>query len=152
MTVTWHLNRAEVQLWRICSLSDWEMCSRVSRKYFGRNMKCGSPQLHSRSPFREMEWKNSVDSAILYLSVNLGLGFLLLILRLLFSFHFPVCYGCTRICAKPGLVWFMVTQTEKENQTDCLHVFYIYSQHKWKVSSSSTSCFLLLCFFFHPIQ
>lgn len=42
-------------------------------------MKCGSLQAPSRSPFREMEWKNSMDGAISYPSENPGLGFLLLI-------------------------------------------------------------------------
>ena len=81
------LNRAEVQLWHVSSVSVQEMCWRVSRKYLGRNMKCGSLRAPSRSPFREMEWKNSVDGAISYPSQNPGLGFLPLISSHPLSLH-----------------------------------------------------------------
>lgn len=84
-----HLNQAEVQLWHVSYFFVQEMCLRVSRIYLGRNMKCGSLQAPSRSPFREMEWKNSTDGAISYPSENPGLGFLLLISSHPFSLHFP---------------------------------------------------------------
>lgn len=52
-------------------------------------MKCGSLQAPCRSPFREMEWKNTMDGAISYPSENPGLGFLLLISSHPLSLHLP---------------------------------------------------------------
>lgn len=84
-----HSKQAEVQLLHVSSFSVQEMCLRVSRKYLGRNIKCGSLQAPCRSPFTEMEWKNSIDGAISYPSENPGLGFLLLIPSHPLSLHLP---------------------------------------------------------------
>lgn len=61
----------------------------LSRKYLGRNIKCGSPRAPWRSPFREVGWENSVDGAISYPSENPGLGFLLLIPTQPLPLHLP---------------------------------------------------------------
>lgn len=95
-------------------------------------MKCGSLQPPSRSRFREMEWKNSMDGAISYPSENPGLGFLLPISSHPLSLHFPSLSAKDVQVSVKTMAWsdLWLCAYRKRNQMDSLHVFFIYSQHK----------------------